>query len=89
MAFVKPDVDDFKDYFFRDFPYTDDDDLTGVTDESGKDDLEKEKKDVKAKNSKDSKSNFEKLKNAREKGADKPVVVELQHNALQRGKERY
>lgn len=30
--FVKPDVTDFKEYFFRDFKYTCDGDLTGVTD---------------------------------------------------------
>lgn len=33
MAFKKPSVDDFKEYFFRDFPYTADGDLTGVTDQ--------------------------------------------------------
>lgn len=30
--FTNPDVDDFKAYFFRDFPYTADGDYTGVTD---------------------------------------------------------
>lgn len=32
MGYIQPSIGDFKSYFFRDFPYTADGDLTGVTD---------------------------------------------------------
>lgn len=32
MGYIQPGISDFKSYFFRDFPYTSDGDLTGVTD---------------------------------------------------------
>lgn len=32
MGYIQPSISDFKSYFFRDFPYTPDGDLTGVTD---------------------------------------------------------